>query len=865
MTTKQTFWRTLAAVVAMLLTMPATVWADSTFGGGSGTESDPYIIQTAQHLRQLAADVNDGNAYDGVYFKMTSSFSCWIEPFTPIGGKYYTTGLGLDAQTGVRNFRGIFDGNGCSIEDLNINTTSDFYATGLFGELGPGGIVMNLTIGNDRGYTISSWGNCGTIAGSVMGKAYIINCHVKNRIIVSVDPDKATSTSRDFGGIAGENFGYIYSCTSKATITNADKDVVSRMGGIVGINGGMVSDCVSMATVIGNNQVGAIAGATDGGSFSDNYYRNDANIGAVDGQDVDGTARIGTISFPGWIDGTISSRSDYQESGINYYAAGKRILTQITTKENEGYIFESPTFTAGDVPLTAETMGGVEYHTFNMPAQDVVIDCLDECKRRDINFTDWVEINIPKQTYTGNALTPQITIIDKKDGAGTTLVEGIDYTVAYAEAAMIDVGYYNVTITGLGTFAGTATATFEIIAVREGDGTAESPYLIKTIAQMNEVAEGMQTTDYAGVHFRLESNLDYDGVVFNVIGARGKPFNGTFDADGHTLNNIVVRKETETGVAIFGEIGVEGTLKNLILGDGCKFTANGHTAMVSLNRGTIEGCYNYATFTAVTKIEDDFLGTGMKEIVGGDYVAAFASNNFGTISNCVNHGALNADHLVGGIAAEGDYGTIINCLNLGSITANGYSGGILGFQLDNNNTFVNNYYAGNCNVGGIRGTDVKGQAMRGYALTASSDVFIQLMPLDDEQGNFVGIAHEGTTYVGASETTRLLIGRVDGASEGDIVASSGTLTIINKEDESLFAPNRAPITTGEPQYYLFTMPEDGGDVVFSIAPSVPSGIDTIDCDKSVDYIWYTISGIRLPVKPTAPGIYINGQKKVVIR
>ena len=37
----------------------ATAWADSSFGGGSGTLQDPYLIGTPQHLRQLAADVND--------------------------------------------------------------------------------------------------------------------------------------------------------------------------------------------------------------------------------------------------------------------------------------------------------------------------------------------------------------------------------------------------------------------------------------------------------------------------------------------------------------------------------------------------------------------------------------------------------------------------------------------------------------------------------------------------------------------------------------------------------------------------------------------------------------------------------------
>ena len=102
----------LAALTLFLVVFSnANVFADSTFGGGSGTQQDPYLISNPQHLRQLAADVNDGNRYEDTYFRMTQSFSLWIEPFTPIGGKYYTVGSGKEQQTGIRQFCGTFDGN----------------------------------------------------------------------------------------------------------------------------------------------------------------------------------------------------------------------------------------------------------------------------------------------------------------------------------------------------------------------------------------------------------------------------------------------------------------------------------------------------------------------------------------------------------------------------------------------------------------------------------------------------------------------------------------------------------------------------------------------------------------------------------
>ena len=63
---------------------------------------------------------------------------------------------------------------------------------------------------------------------------------------------------------------------------------------------------------------------------------------------------------------------------------------------------------------------------------------------------------IPDQTYTGEAIEPEIVI---RDG-DTALVEGEDYEVSYAEN--IDVGTATVTIAGMGNYTGTLTTTFEI-------------------------------------------------------------------------------------------------------------------------------------------------------------------------------------------------------------------------------------------------------------------------------------------------------------------------------------------------------------------------------------------------------------------
>ena len=67
---------------------------------------------------------------------------------------------------------------------------------------------------------------------------------------------------------------------------------------------------------------------------------------------------------------------------------------------------------------------------------------------------------IPAQTATGDALTPAVTV---RHG-DTVLAAGTDYTVTYANNTAV--GTATVTITGMGNYTGTLTATF---AIREAE------------------------------------------------------------------------------------------------------------------------------------------------------------------------------------------------------------------------------------------------------------------------------------------------------------------------------------------------------------------------------------------------------------
>lgn len=74
-------------------------------------------------------------------------------------------------------------------------------------------------------------------------------------------------------------------------------------------------------------------------------------------------------------------------------------------------------------------------------------------------------VSASQQTYTGKKLTPAVTV--KFEDA--VLVEGTDFTVAYANN--VNVGTASITVTGKGTYTGTATGTFSIVAASIASAT----------------------------------------------------------------------------------------------------------------------------------------------------------------------------------------------------------------------------------------------------------------------------------------------------------------------------------------------------------------------------------------------------------
>ena len=210
---------------------------------GKGTQSEPYLIQSAEDLWALS-DYTTGKNFTNTdtYFKLTADIDVSADNWNPICSSAATGWVGT-----ANSFNGNFDGNGKTITFVG-NYTGDTWAKGLFSAVG--GHVHDLTL---RGSLTTETGRIGSLASMAMTGAKIEN-------ITSYVDITATSNNQ-VGGIIGyieaDNVTLI-NCVNYGTIKGRE-----LVGGIVG--GGWKNttyiNCVNHGNVSAvNNRCGGIAG-----------------------------------------------------------------------------------------------------------------------------------------------------------------------------------------------------------------------------------------------------------------------------------------------------------------------------------------------------------------------------------------------------------------------------------------------------------------------------------------------------------------------------------------------------------------------------------------------------------------------------
>ena len=205
---------------------------------GTGTDDNPYTINSIEDLVVFAYNVREGNTYEAQTVKLGTSLDfnsskSYIEPFRTDYGEYgydgelktlLTSGEGFkpigtpyDTDISINYFKGTFNGNGNSICNLYQNVENSEYVTivGLFST--NGGNIQSLKIenANIKGTTNNSYLLYGGIAGRNHGT--IEQCSISGKMNVQANGVQTVY----IGGIVGQDAlleGIINQCASTIEI-----------------------------------------------------------------------------------------------------------------------------------------------------------------------------------------------------------------------------------------------------------------------------------------------------------------------------------------------------------------------------------------------------------------------------------------------------------------------------------------------------------------------------------------------------------------------------------------------------------------------------------------------------------------------
>lgn len=302
---------------------------------GSGTEADPYTINSIEDLVVFASNVTTGTTYEGQTVKLGLSLDfnsnkSYVEPLRTDYGQYGYDGelktlltseegfkpIGSSSAQQNNFFYGTFDGNNKDIYNLyigmNINQSEDtdlgFFTSNY-------GIIKNANLKNVN-IDISNVKNNITVAeGGISAKNNntIINCYVSGNIVnksklwnivggicgvletgatiekcineanILAENNNNMEGNAVAGGIVGQssvNAGIINACCNNGNIkADSNANLNAIVGGIIGYSRGEVKNCYNTRNIEGYSnksvKIGGIVGATSQMNISNCYNLGD--------------------------------------------------------------------------------------------------------------------------------------------------------------------------------------------------------------------------------------------------------------------------------------------------------------------------------------------------------------------------------------------------------------------------------------------------------------------------------------------------------------------------------------------------------------------------------------------------------------
>ena len=714
---------------------------------GDGSNENPFIISSAEQLYDGLENIAEGATANSSYILVADlDMSNADEQFTPLFSN--------------SAFGGEFNGNGHSISNLTINSSTRIDYAGLFSRIASTGYVHDLVLNNV--VMSGQLANVGAVAGENRG---LIEKVQINFVTLSSTLDSDTVR---IGSIAGQS-NAIFDTTSAGTNYN----LIGRIDRCEVFN-------ANLQALRSTNIIGGLTAVLNGGVVINSSFNGLIN------SSVNGAIGAGIVAYMNATENSNAKLKDNyavvrfenvtNKAGIVY----NNDFSEYTNAQNQvisenviwGQYFDA-TVCADPTVNAIQNKGYTNQDTYNQRVQDKVLVAMgattDQIKnglREGYIFTADPENPLSASQYTG--------VLSHVKFANNAAIQAYSYDFAttWQQSADVNDGYPTLKMQGK------ADDYFINIngEVETEPDEPDEPTPERTLHDMLSQCQDGETIS-------LAEDYDWEGNEWLPIGTEDNPFNGTFDGRGHTISNIVISGGGANEVGIFGVLGESAVIKNVTF-ENVTVTSGQYVGIVAgINNGTIE---NVDVTNTNSQYEGVNVNTNRALYAGGIVGLNNGSINYATSDVAITtNTSANVEFRVGGIAGQND-GYIYDAgstSNINSHSNNNRVGGIVGYNQSSveytafrgaiTGVSNNNNYAG-----GVVGYN------RGNITTSSAQATITAYNVGGLAGYSTGTLTKNNVY-----NTQLTGERVGGLiammQSGTMTNCSAVVTLIGQSDSSI--------------------------------------------------------------------------------
>ena len=750
------------------------------FAGGSGTEDDPYLISNGSELAYLAQQVNSGNSYENVHFKLTNDIYLNDTTDWELWGKTGSASAGK-ADTRDEVIEPTKQNKGDKMDvpiaipvrpapktELESDALSDalnaagqsntFVSTGSYPWRVDSTTYDGRTAAQSGNYNVSSstssFSTTVTLsAGDIVSFEYCVSSENNydkfkfsvNDSVVLTKSGLVSWNSYSYQATADGEYTFLWSYTKDGSVNgNSDACWVDNVyiGAPLAVTGIEVLEHIDIPV----NGTGTVAYSV----LPENAYNKNVSFESAD-------AGIAAVNSNGVVTGVSAGETTItvttEDGGftgactINVY---NQAVTGVTIEPSEaelpaGYSMKLTATVLPENATNKNVVYSVDDESILSVDQDGNITGLSlgiatvTVTTEDGGFTASAEIAVIPVQVTGVSISPKSVSV----ALGHTIQLTASITPSNAANKNLSWSVSDETIIsvdGQGTVTGLSGGTATVTVTTEDGGFSASAEITVYYAPANT----------------------WTAIGTNRINNNG--FCGVFNGDGYAVRGIYINTQ-ESYQGLFGNSGGGSIIANLgvaesyIYGDTYVGGVVGYNGAgyndVEYSGGTVTNCYNTGSVT------------------GKDHVGGVAGINEDTVTDCYNVGSINGNKYVGGVVGGNSWDdTVTDCCNTGIVTGKDYVGGVVG---ENNGTVTDC-----CNTSSVTGKDYVGGVVgyNAYGTSAVTDCYNTGIVIGERfVGGVIGYLFVGTAsncYNEGSITGKDRVGGVIGGNEDPVTACYNT-------------------------------------------------------------------------------------------